>query len=214
MKVLRVNPENLRESEKAIIEAAKIIYRGGSVVLPTDTVYGLAVDATRDITIDRLFKIKKRPKEKPVSVFVSDLPMARKIAFFDQRLERAAEVIWPGPLTVILKSRYKLPKNISGIQNTIGVRIPDYKLVRYLIELLGRPITATSANLSGQQPATDVQAVMAQFANQFLKPDLILDAGQLSPSQPSTVLDMTDPEPKIVRVGPVSKQKLLEILSV
>ena len=214
MKILKVNPENLRESEKALLEAAKVIYQGGSVVIPTDTVYVLAMDATRDITVDRLFKLKKRPKEKAVSVIVCDLEMAKKIAIINQRLEQAADLLWPGPLTVVLKSKFRLPSNLADGRSTIGVRIPDYKLTRYLVELLGRPITATSANITGLQPARKTKEVIEQFENEYLKPDLVLDAGELKCTQPSTVLDLTGLEPKIVRIGPVSKQKLMEILSI
>ena len=214
MRILKVNPENLRESEKALISAAQVIYRGGSVIIPTDTVYGLAVDATREIMVNRLFKIKKRPKEKAVAVLVSDLKMAKKIALFDKRLEKAAELVWPGPLTVILKSKLNLPRNLTAGKATIGVRIPDYKLVQYLISLLGRPIAASSANITGQPPSLNIEDAINQFKNQYARPDLILDAGELKCSQPSTILDLTGREPKIVRVGPVSKKKLLEILSI
>ncbi len=214
MKILKINPENLRDSETALLEAAKTIYQGGSVVIPTDTVYSLAVDATRDITVDRLFKLKKRPKEKAISVIVRDLEMAKKIAMIDRRLERAAGLLWPGPLTVILKSRFRLPPNLTDGRQTIGVRIPDYKLNQYLVELLGRPITATSANITGLQPARKIEEVIGQFENEYLKPDLILDAGELKCTQPSTVLDLTGQEPKIVRIGPVNKKKLMEILNI
>ena len=83
MKILKVNPENLRESEGALLEAARVLYQGGSVVMPTDTVYSLAVDATREATVERLFKLKKRPKEKAVSVIVQDMEMLKKIALLD-----------------------------------------------------------------------------------------------------------------------------------
>lgn len=214
MKILKVNPENLRESEKALIQAAQVIYQGGTVVIPTDTVYGLAADATRDITIERIFKTKKRPKQKAISVIVSDLNMAKKIAFIDSRLERSADLLWPGPLTVVLKSKLSLPRVLTAGKSTIGVRVPDYKLTQYLVGLLGRPITATSANVTGQQPARKIDEVIDQFKNQYIKPDLILDAGELKCSQPSTILDLTTGQPKIVRIGPVSKKKLLEILSI
>ncbi len=214
MKILKVNPENLRESEGALLEAARVLYQGGSVVMPTDTVYSLAVDATREATVERLFKLKKRPKEKAVSVIVQDMEMLKKIALLDKRVERAADLLWPGPLTVILKNRFRLPKGLSAGKQTIGVRIPDYKLARYLVDLLGRPVTATSANITGRQPARKIDEVLEQFEKEFLKPDLILDAGELKCVQPSTVLDMTGKEPRIVRIGPVSKKKLLEILSI
>jgi len=214
MKILKVNPENLRESEEAIIEAAKCMLDGGVVVFPTDTVYGLGCDATDEIAVRRIFKIKKRAAKKPLSIIVRDVAMAKKVSFIDSRLEKALNVILPGALTVVLWRRHKLPDVLTGGQETIGLRIPDYKLTHLLSENMGRPYVATSANLSDEPATTKIAQVLKYFEGNFLKPDLILDAGDLKYSEPSTVLDLSNPKPKITRIGPVDKKKLLEILSV
>ncbi|MDD2731214.1 MAG: L-threonylcarbamoyladenylate synthase [Candidatus Portnoybacteria bacterium] len=214
MKILKVNPENLRESEEAIIEAAKTMLSGGTVVFPTDTVYGLGCDATNEEAIKKIFKIKNRVDNKPLAVVVRDIAMAGKIAFLEKKTEKALSVIWPGAITVILWRRSKLPEVLSAGKQTIGLRVPDYKLTYWLAENMGRPYVATSANFTGEPATTKISEVINYFDKTYLKPDLVLDAGDLKFAQPSTVLDLTGPQPKITRIGPVDKQKLLEILSV
>jgi L-threonylcarbamoyladenylate synthase len=215
MRILKVNPENLRESEEAIIEAAKTMLAGGVVIFPTDTVYGLGCDATDEGAISRIFKIKKRDEKKPLAVIVRDIEMAKKVAFIEtKKIERALEIIWPGAVSVILWRRYKLPESITPGLQTIGLRIPDYKLTHLLSENMGRPYVATSANIAGQPATTKLSQVLQYFEKEFFKPDLILDAGDLKFCEPSTVLDLSGQKPKIVRIGPVNKKKLLEILSV
>ncbi|TSC53304.1 MAG: tRNA threonylcarbamoyladenosine biosynthesis protein [Parcubacteria group bacterium LiPW_39] len=214
MKILKVNPENLRDSEEAIVEAAKEMLAGGTVVFPTDTVYGLGCDATRETAIAKTLRVKKSKKSRPFSVIVRDLAMVKKIAFVDRKLERALEMIFPGAITVILGKKYNLPEILTAGERTIGVRIPDYKLTHWLSENMGRPYVATSANISGEPATTKIGEVLKYFEKNPDKPDLILDGGDLKFCEPSTILDLFGPKPKIVRVGPVSKKKLMEILSV
>ncbi len=214
MKILKVNPENLRESEEAIIEAAKTMLSGGTVVFPTDTVYGLGCDATDEAAIKKIFKIKNRSGSKPLAVVVRDIAMAGKIAFMEKKVEKALAMVWPGAITVILWRRSKLPEVLSAGQQTIGLRVPDYKLTYWLAENMGRPYVATSANITGEPATTKISQVLKYFDQAYLKPDLVLDAGDLKFAQPSTVLDLTGSKPKITRIGPVDKKKLLEILSV
>ncbi len=214
MKILKVNPENLRESEKAIIEAAKVMLSGGTVVFPTDTVYGLGCDATQESSIKKVFKIKNRKGTNPLAIIVRDIAMAKKVAFVDRRLEKALNLIWPGAITVVLWKKYKLPEILTAKEQTIGLRIPDYKLIHLLSENMGRPYVATSANISGQQATIKIGQVIKYFEKTIYKPDLILDAGDLKCCEPSTVLDLSKEKPKITRVGPVDKKKLMEILSV
>ncbi len=214
MKILKVNPENLRESEEAIVEAAKTMLSGGTVVFPTDTVYGLGCDATNETAVRRIFKIKSRDERKPMSIIARDLEMIKKVAFVDRKMEQALSAIWPGAITAILWRRHKLPDILSAGQETIGIRIPDYKFTFCLSENMGRPYVATSANISGEPATNKINEVVGYFEGRFCQPDLILDAGDLKFCEPSTILDMTGPKPKIVRIGPVNKKKLMEILSV
>ena len=110
--------------------------------------------------------------------------------------------------------KYKLPEILFSNKQTIGLRIPDYKLTHLLSENMGRPYVATSANISGEQATTKIDEVLKYFEKNYLKPDLVLDAGDLRFCEPSTVLDLSTEKPKIVRIGPVDKKKLMEILSI
>lgn len=214
MKILKVNPENLRESQRAIEEAVGVIRRGGSVIFPTDTVYGLGADATNEEAIKKIFRIKKRPETRPVSLMISDLETAKQLSFFDKKTEEMLLSIWPAPVTILLQKKYNLPEIITAGQKTIGLRIPNYKLAHFLVVKCGVPIVASSANISGQPASTNISKVLSQFEKADLRPDLILNAGDLKFAEPSTVLDLSVGKPKINRVGPVSKDKLFEIIGV
>lgn len=214
MKILKINPHDLRSSVDAINQAVRIIKMGGTIIYPTDTVYGIGCDATNAEAIGRLFKIKKRPKTKAVPILARDMEMVKKLAWFDKKVENVLNKIWPGAVTVVLKKRNVLPDIVSAGKPTVGIRIPDFKLVHYLMELTAVPLVATSANISGQQPSHQISEVSVQFENEFYKPDLVLDAGDLPGDEPSTVLDLSTDQPRIIRIGPVNPKKLLEILAV
>lgn len=214
MKILKINPENLRESKEAIEEAIEVIRKGGVIVYPTDTLYGLGADATNEAAVRRVFKIKKRPETKPVPVIISDLEMAKKLAYFDKKIEKILFSIWPEAVTVLLEKKYTLPEIVTAGQRTIALRLPDYKIAHFLVVKAGVPIVATSANISGQPASNKIKEVLRQFTGGYYKPDLVLDAGDLKFSQASTILDLSKGKPKILRVGPVSKKKLFEIIGV
>jgi L-threonylcarbamoyladenylate synthase len=214
MNIIKVDPENMRASLYGLQKAAECISRGGVVVVPTDTVYGLAADATNPQAVAKLFRTKKRPKTKPVPLIIRDMEMAKEMAYIDRRLEKILGFFWPGAITVILQKKADLPELVTAGKRTIGLRLPNYKLLYYLLQVIGRPLTATSANISGEAPSIDAEKVADQFRKEFCRPDLILDAGKLKFSQPPTVLDLAAPEPKIIRIGPVNPRKLMEILSI
>jgi L-threonylcarbamoyladenylate synthase len=196
MKILKVDKKNLR---KVVRITEKSIKKGEVVLCPTDTVYGILADATNKKAVERVFKIKKRPKGKPIPIFVKDIKMAKKLAFINKKQEDFLKMVWPGKVTVVLKRRNVLPKILSGRTKTIGLRIPDYKLVNNLLLKLNRPLTGTSANISGKPASTKIKEVIKQFKKEKTKPDLILDAGNLKPSSPSRVIDLTGKKFKILR---------------
>ncbi len=213
MKILKINPENIRASKEAIEEAVRIIQKGGVIIFPTDTVYGLGADATNGSAVGRVFRIKKRPEGKPVPIIISDLEMARKLAYFDKKTEEILLSIWPGPVTALLQKRAILPEAVANGMPTIALRIPDYKITHYMVVQCGVPIVATSANVSGQPASNKLEDVLNQFAKEP-KPDLVLDAGNLKFSEPSTILDLSRGKPIITRVGVVNKKKLFDIIGV
>ncbi len=211
MEIIKVGLSKDWYNQEIIVKTASLIKRGGSVVFPTDTVYGLGVDALRETSIERLFKIKKRPETKPVPVMINNIEMAKKLAFIDRKTERALEEIWPGSVTIVLEKRGIVPEILTAGKSTVGLRIPNCHLTQLLMEELAMPITATSANFSGQPPLASVEEVIKIFQKAYPRPDLVLDAGILSKTQPSSVLDLTGRQPKITRVGPIGKKDLLNM---
>lgn len=212
MQVLKLNFNNPKEFLDVIDIAIRILRSGGSVVYPTDTIYGLGVDATNEEAVRRIFKIKKRSMTKALPIIVSSVEMARKAAYIDKKKEGILRKIWPGPITVVLQKKSILPNALTGGIDTVGVRIPDSRIAAILVESLGLPITATSANISGEEPDANIYHIIECFSQEVSRPELILDAGILPASDPSTVVDWTTDKLKILRAGPVKKNQLLSIL--
>ena len=171
-------------------KAAKAIKKGKVIVCPTDTVYGLVCDAANKKAVERLFKIKRRSRRKPIPIFVRDIKTAKKLAEINREQEIFLKQVWPGKVTAVLRSKNK---------GKIGLRIPKYEFVLSLAKQLNRPLTGTSANISGKPFSTKIREVLKQFKGQKYQPDLVIDAGNLRSSKPSKVIDLTIWPPKILR---------------
>lgn len=191
------NPE-----QKIIKKAAKVIKSGGILVYPTDTCYGLGVDPYNKKAVRDLRELKQREKRKPISVVVN-FKMLKKICQVEKKQEKILKKYLPGPFTFILNLNLR---NLEGRGlkfiakgNKIGIRIPDCKLTSALFNELNIPYTTTSANISGRKSLYNIKDILKQFKNK--QPDLILDAGKLPKNLPSTVVDLTKKEPKILRKG-------------
>lgn len=193
--ILKVTPKTLKEIVKLTVKAIK---QGKVVISPTDTMYGLIADATNIKAVRKILKIKKRETQKPIPIFVKDIKTAKKFAKISEKQEKFLRKVWPGKVTVVLKRKGQLPKILFGKKKTIGLRIPNYKLINQLLLITNLPLTGTSANISNQPPSTKIKEVLKQFKNSKSKPDLIIDASNLKPSKPSTVIDLTQ-EFKILR---------------
>lgn len=190
-----MNQKNFTETVKRI---SKSIGQGKVMVLPTDTVYGLVADATDKKAVEKLFRIKKRNSKKPIPIFVRDIKAAKKLAQVDKKQGKFLKKVWPGKITVILEK--KTETRLYGTdKKTIGLRIPNYKLINILLKKINHPLTGTSANVSGKSASTKIKEIIPQFKNQKHQPDLIIDAGNLPKSRPSRVIDLTGIRPKILR---------------
>ncbi|MFA4998479.1 MAG: L-threonylcarbamoyladenylate synthase [Candidatus Paceibacterota bacterium] len=197
MFILKLTEKNLNSVAKI---AGGFIKKGKIVVCPTDTVYGLVCDATNKKAVDKIFKIKGRPKTKPIPVFVKDIKTASKIAKINKNQLKFLRKKWPGKFTAILKRRGK--KKLYGIdKKTIAIRIPRYKLIGFLFEIINFPLAETSVNISGQPSLDDLRKIILQFEKEKLKPDLIIDAGKLKFNKPSAVVDLTGKKYTILRKG-------------
>ena len=211
MRVLKLSPKNLQKMAHYLGEEIK---KGKVAVVPTDTVYGLTADATNQKAIAKIIKIKKRQSNKPLPVFVKDLKMAKRVALINKKQTKILKKIWPGKVTAILtrKKTSLLPSALFAGKKTIGLRIPDYKLINLLFDILNIPLIGTSANLSGGPEPVKIKEILDQFENQKIKPDIVVDAGDLKIKKPSTVVDLTGKEIKIIREGAISKKSLFNII--
>jgi len=212
MRVIRINLKG--DFTKAVLEAVTTLKRGGVIVYPTDTVYGLGANACDWYAAEQVFKIKKRPLSKPLPIIAKNMKWVAELAFIPPKLEGVLSEIWPGPTTVILPKKEVIPPIVTGKRKNVGIRIPDCVLTDKLLGKFGYPLTATSANISGEEATGDIGKIVEMFRNEIWKPDLILDAGVLPQSEPSTVLDLATIRPKIVRVGPTKPEQLMKLLGI
>jgi L-threonylcarbamoyladenylate synthase len=199
MKRLKLNNNN---KEEIIKETTKILANGGMVIYPTETCYGIGADATNSKVLKKLLNYKKFRGSKPISIAVADREMASKYVEINEMGENIYENYLPGPITVVSISKGILKPPVVSKQGTVGVRIPDYPLTLELIKTYGKPITATSANMSYRSAPYDIDKLLEQLPEKSKKMiDLIIDAGKLPKNPPSTVLDTTLNTLSILREG-------------
>ena len=165
--------------------AIAIIKRGGTIVYPTETVYGLGADALSEAAIQKVYAIKRRDLSQPISVAVSSFKMLHKVAYINSEIVEILSALLPGPVTVLLKKKEIVPALLTAESDVLGVRFPNNEIATRIIEETG-PITATSANVSGRTPPTCVEEVDLKFLV-----DIIIHGSKCKYSMPSTVVDMT-----------------------
>ncbi len=196
------NPRILPYGEAAIAEAAAIIAAGGCVATPTETVYGLAADATNADAVAGIYAAKGRPSFNPLIVHVADRRAAEAIAMFDRDARALADAFWPGPLTLVLPLRPDSP--IAGLVtaglSTVAIRVPQHRAMQALLAACGKPLAAPSANASGSISPTRAAHVAASLAHRI---PLIIDDGATSGGIESTIVAV-GPQPRLLRPGPVS----------
>ncbi len=185
-----------------IKQAVETLKRGGLVVYPSDTVYGLLVDSTNEQAVKKLIAFKARPAGRPISVFVSDFAMIGELVATNPDQINMLQNLLPGPYTMVLPSRHKVSSLLESERGSLGVRLPHYKLITDLVASWGKPVTATSANLTGKSSCYSPDAFLNQLSPKKIELiDLIVDAGTLPRNKPSTVVDLTSDEIKVLRLG-------------
>lgn len=201
MKITKLTEKN---KTLTINQAVKVLENTGIVILPTDTVYGLLVDATNEKAVKKLIEFKSRPPGKAISVFVSDFSMMKKYVNVTPKQESILKELLPGPFTVILKSNHRTSKLLESEKGTLGIRIPHYDFLTEAVKKFGKPITATSANLSGRPPYYQIDPLLKELPQSKKQlVDLVINAGKLAHNKPSTVIDLTLPTVKILRHGDI-----------
>ena len=204
MELIRIseNPTLLESSIKRTLSS------GGVAVLPTDTVYGIFSLPTEKAAIERIYTLKMRPESMPLPLLISGTEQLPKVSSFqNQDLWALVGAFWPGPLTVILPNPSPSMSLIASEQNTIAVRCPDNDLVRRIANDLG-PLAATSANIHGEDTPENATEIAAMLPNV----DLIIDGGPLKDGLASTLVDLTQPVPQIIREGPITEKMIFDTL--
>ncbi len=194
----RINVDNTG----AIELAAKVLRQGGVAAIPTETVYGLMTLWGNKAGYDRIYALKHRPKNKLLQMLAGSAEMAEHAGIIrDDRLDRIIRTFCPGPLTIVAS---------DGQGGSIGMRIPDHPFIKELLDCLEQPLAATSANLSGEQPALNAADAVSGLDG---TPDILVDGGAIPDTggKPSTVVSFLNGEPEILREGPVSLQDILSV---
>ena len=204
MRRVFVDPESPQRD--AIQEAAKWILAGGIVAIPTDTLYGLAADPFSAAAVARVFAVKGRDAARALPLIAADAAqVARHVGDLSRRGERLAERFWPGPLTLIVRAPATLVADVTGGTGTVGVRVPADAVARAICAACARPLTATSANVSGAPATSDPDQVERTLGDRL---DLLIDTGPTRGGLPSTIVDVTSEEPILVRAGAIAWEEI------
>ena len=192
MKILKTSIDNF--DEKIIDEAISVLANGGVVLYPTDTVYGLGANIFDNKAVKRVFEIKQRSLLKPLSILVSDVDAIDVVAKVSLKQKGIMNKYLPGPYTFILKKRKIVPRAVTSGSSLVGVRVPDNEIACRLATIF--PITTTSANLSDEDVLSNPKDILEQLDCEV---DLVIDVGELSSNLPSSVVDLSNLNPRIIR---------------
>lgn len=200
----------IKQSHSGSISSAKsVLFMGGVIAVPTDTVYGIACLVDNPKSINRLYDIKQRDVLKAVPVLIGTIEQIEDISSdFPESGRLLARHLWPGALTIIIKKHPELPKELTAF-DTVGVRMPNHKWLRQLMEECG-PLAVTSANISGDPALAGSNDVLETLGEKI---DLLIDGGQCVGGIPSTVVDCTKSPVRILRIGGITKETITHIIS-
>lgn len=202
MEIVKIDLNHPSEESLGIV--LKALMKEKVVAHPTDTCYGLAADIYSRKALKRLYQIKQMRFEKPVTFMVASLKQAMNYGVFNEQALALAEKYWPGALTLVLRRRDAVPDHFNEYTTTVGIRIPKDPFTFELIERLGKPVTTTSANLTGQPAAYSMEEIVDYFRRERIKPDLVVDAGKLENRLASTVVQILGNEIRVLRQGDIN----------
>jgi len=207
LKVYKIHHE---DPEPEIIQrAGTIIKRGGIIVFPTRCLYGLGADAFNADAVDRVFEIKRRPSQKPILILVEHrMQLERLVSHVTPAATRIMDHFWPGGVTLVFEAGLTVLRHLTAGTGKVGIRIPGHPVAAALVSSVGRPLTGTSANISGEPGCQCIDDLKPQLASQL---DVGLDAGPLKGGAGSTVVDVTGDMPRILREGQISEKEILNL---
>ena len=189
--------------------AAELIKQGKIVVFPTETVYGIGTNGLDAGAVKKLYEIKQRPLNKPVTLLVSNMEMVEMLAKDITEIEyKIMKKFFPGPLTIILKKKEIVPDIVTAGGQTVGIRMPSGEIARKLVEIAGIPIAAPSANITGQSSGTNIQEIRKHFEG---KADFFIDDGESELGISSTIVQVIDGNPQILRQGSVALKEINQL---
>jgi L-threonylcarbamoyladenylate synthase len=196
----------LKADSRGIEKAAEIVLQGGVVAFPTETFYGLAGEAGNEAALEKIFRVKGREEGKPLLLLVADKSWLPGLVRGSPPLaERLMNHFWPGPLTLVFEARLSISPLLTANTGKIGIRVSSHPVARALVQAVGRPITGTSANLSGHPSASSAEEVFQSLGGNL---EAILDGGRTAGGPGSTVLDISGPSPRVIREGAITRKEL------
>lgn len=211
-KVLQIDFEHPSSSSVAIDDIQSVLNSGGVIAFPTDTFYGMGADPFNSDALSKIFQIKQRPSDKPLLVLIHSRDQLEDLTGeITDNARKLMEHFWPGPLTLIFKAVPGLPDALTAGTGTIGIRMPGHTFTCKFLEMLERPLTAPSANISGSGELSTAQQVEDALGGKL---DMIVDGGPAPGGKPSTVLDTTTNPPTLIREGAISRKELESVLPV
>ncbi|MFC1982182.1 L-threonylcarbamoyladenylate synthase [Chloroflexota bacterium] len=210
VKIKKIDADN--PDPQVLGRAAKLISGGKAIVCPTDTGYAFAANAIDQKAVVRVFELKGRSYSNPIHVAVHSLEAAERYAHLNEAARYLAHKFLPGALTMVLPKKEIIPTLLVSGQNTVGIRIPDNKVILELAAMTNLPITATSANISGKPTPYSAREAVEQMGEAIKNVALVLDQGPLPARELSTIIDLTVEPPQLIRQGRISWLELRQVL--
>ena len=205
-KIIKIYEFDEEKGEKVLEFLKEEILNGKIIICGTDTLYGLCANALDENAVKKVYEIKRRDLNKPISIFLKDKEDIEKYAYINDISKKIIDKFLPGPLTIILKKKETIPDIVS--KEYIGIRIPDSKIIR---EIATIPLTATSANLSGEEPPTSVDEINEELKE---KVHLIIDTGVCKYKTPSTIIKIVNDNIELIREGAIPFKEIKKVLDV
>lgn len=193
-------------------KAVSLLLKGEVLVCPTDTGYAFAANALDEAAIEKVFALKKRPHDKPIHMAVNTIDGAERYAYVSETARALAQRFLPGALTMVMHRRETVPSSLTGGRDTVGIRIPDNRTILTLANMIDRPLTTTSANLSGKATPYRVEEIISQLGSAIQEVALILNQGSIPPLGISTIVDLSIDPPQIIRQGLISEQDIQDVI--
>jgi len=206
--LIEIDP--LRIDKSLVKRVISFLKKGGIIAYPTETFYGLGGDATKESVIQQIYRIKERDTQKPLLILVSRMEEIYPLVLFvTPRAKIMMEHFWPGPLTLVFRSSQVLPKFLTRESGKVGIRISPDPICQVLLKYLEKPLVSTSANLAGKKPAQSASQVLEYFGEKL---GMILDGGQRKSTLPSTVVDVSEDLPKVIRKGVIDIKRIERLI--